>query len=114
MYENQILDSFGLDGIHNECGGIYSIKDSLVNACFPPLTWQSYYIEFTNAKSLKGKNIKNARITSRLNGIVIHENFAIPRKTGGARSDPEGTPGSIKLQGHANPLQFRNIWIMEK
>jgi hypothetical protein len=114
MYENQILDSFGSDGIHNECGGIYSIKDSLVNACFPPLTWQTYDIEFTNAKSLNGKKIKNARITSRLNGIVIHENFAIPRKTGGARSDPEGTPGSIKLQGHGNPLQFRNIWILEK
>ena len=77
------------------------------------LPGQTYDIEFTNA-SPNGKKIKNARITSRLNGILIHENFAIPRKTGGARSDPEGTPGSIKLQGHGNPLQFRNIWILEK
>ena len=114
MYENQILDSFGSDGIHNECGGIYSIKDSAVNACFPPLTWQTYDVEFTNAKSHDGKKIKDARITVRLNGILIHENFDIPRKTGGARSEPEGTSGPIKLQGHGNPLQFRNIWIIEK
>ena len=35
-------------------------------------------------------------------------------KTGGARRAPEGTPGPIKLQGHGNPLQFRNVWIVEQ
>lgn len=114
MYENQILDSFGLEGANNECGGIYSIKDSDINACFPPLSWQTYDIDFTNAVVKDGKKIKNARITARLNGIVIHDNFEIPRKTGGSRSDAEGTPGPIKLQGHGNPLQFRNIWIIER
>ena len=114
MYENQILDSFGLEGANNECGGIYSIKDSDINACFPPLSWQTYDIDFTNAVVKNGKKIKNASITARLNGIVIHENFEIPRKTGGSRSDAEGTPGPIKLQGHGNPLQFRNIWIIER
>ena len=113
MYENQILDSFGLEGANNECGGIYSIKDSDVNACFPPLTWQTYDVEFTNAVAKNGKKIKNARITAHLNGIKIHNNFEIPHKTGGSRPDKEGTPGPIKLQGHGNPLQFRNIWIFE-
>ena len=113
-FEVQILDSFGLEGANNECGGIYSIKDSDVNACFPPLSWQTYDVDFTNAKTKNGKKAKNARITVRLNGIVIHDKFEIPRKTGGSRGEPEGTPGPMKLQGHGNPLQFRNIWIVEK
>lgn len=113
-FEVQILDSFGLEGLHNECGGIYSIKDSDVNACLPPLSWQAYDVDFTNARSKQGKKVKNAKITVRLNGHIIHDNFEIPRKTGGSRGEPEGTPGPIKLQGHGNPLQFRNIWILEK
>jgi hypothetical protein len=114
-YELQILDSFGLEGLHNECGGIYSQQDSLVNACFPPLVWQTYDIDFTNAqRDADGKKIKNAVITVKLNGIVIHDQLEIRGPTGGHRSDPEGTPGPLKLQGHGNPLQFRNIWIVPK
>ena len=53
-------------------------------------------------------------MTVLLNGIIIHDNIEINGKTGGSRKEPEGTPGPIKLQGHNNPLQFRNIWIVEK
>lgn len=114
MYENQILDSFGLEGLHDECGGIYSLAKSKVNACLPPLSWQTYDIDFTNAKVENDTKVADARITVKLNGILIHDSFPIPNKTGGARNEPEGTPGAIKLQGHQNPLQFRNIWIIEK
>ncbi len=114
-YEVQILDSFGLMGKNNECGGIYSKAESLVNACLPPLQWQTYDIEFTNARMDKdGKKVSNAKLTAKLNGIVIHDKLDINGKTGGSRSDPEGTPGPIKLQGHGNPLQFRNVWIVPK
>jgi hypothetical protein len=113
-YEVQVLDSFGLEGLNNECGGIYSKKDSLVNACLPPLQWQTYDVEFTNAVMENGQKVKPARITLKLNGIVIHDDYEIPGKTGGARNDPEGTPGPIKLQGHGNPLQYRNVWIVPK
>jgi hypothetical protein len=113
-YEMQILDSFGLEGLNNECGGIYSKKASDVNGCFPPLSWQTYDVDFKNARSKNGKKTANAILTARLNGILIHNGYEIPGKTGGSRADPEGTPGPIKLQGHGNPLQFRNIWILEK
>jgi hypothetical protein len=115
-YEVQVLDSFGLDGKNNECGGIYTKAAPKVNMCLPPLIWQTYDIDFTNAvrDANGGKKIKNAMLSMKHNGVVIHENVEINGPTGGHRNDPEGTPGPIKLQGHGNPLQFRNIWIVEK
>jgi hypothetical protein len=116
MYEVQILDSFGLDGKNNECGGVYTLLTPKVNMCLPPLVWQTYDVEFTNAvrDETTGKKVKNARITAKHNGVVIHDDAEIKGKTGGARNDPEGTPGPLQLQGHGNPLQFRNIWVVEK
>lgn len=113
-YEVQILDSFGLDGKNNECGGVYTKAEPKLNMCLPPLAWQTYDVEFTNAVAENGKKVKNARMTLRHNGVVIHDDLEITGTTGGSRNEPEGTPGPIKLQGHGNPLQYRNIWIVEK
>lgn len=112
-YEVQVLDSFGLDGLNNECGGIYSKAECAVNMCYPPLTWQTYDVEFTNAIVEDGKKVKDAVITVKHNGVVIHDKLNLTGKTGGSRREPEGTPGAHKLQGHGNPLQYRNIWIVE-
>ncbi|MEK6234445.1 MAG: DUF1080 domain-containing protein, partial [Planctomycetales bacterium] len=112
-YEIQVLDSFAMDGAHNECGGIYSHKGSDVNMCLPPLVWQTFDVEFTNSVARNGKKVKNAVITVRHNGVLIHDNFAIPGKSKyGVRKSPEGMPGPIMLQNHREPLQYRNIWIV--
>lgn len=114
-YEVQILDTFGLDGKNNECGGVYTKAAPSVNMCLPPLVWQTYDAEFTAAETdAAGKKTKNARLTLKHNGVVVHDNIEINGVTGGARNEPEGTPGPIRLQGHGNPTQFRNAWIVEK
>jgi hypothetical protein len=112
-YEIQVLDSFGLKGLNNESGGIYTKAAPKVNMAYPPLTWQTYDIDFQAAQFADGKKVKNAVVSLKYNGVAVHENVEINDKTGGG--DAEGpTPGSIKLQGHGNPVYFRNVWVVEK
>jgi hypothetical protein len=109
-YECQILDSFGLEGENNECGGFYGVAKPKVNMCFPPLTWQTYDFEFTPAKWDGNNKTANARITVKHNGILIHDNLELPKHTAG-RKDEGPAPLGVYLQGHGNKVQFRNIWI---
>ncbi len=112
-YEVQILDSFGLEGLDDECGALYSKKAPRENSAYPPLTWQTYDIDFTAAKFEGDKKVKNAVVTVRHNGNLIHENQEIDGETPGG--DKEGaSAGPIRLQDHGNPVVFKNIWVVEK
>lgn len=114
-YEVQVLDSFGLDGENNECGGIYSVKAPDLNMCLPPLQWQTYDIEFTAATfDDKGKKTANARTTVKHNGVIIHDNVEIPHATTAAPVAEGPEPGPLYLQDHGNPVRYRNIWLVEK
>jgi hypothetical protein len=112
-YEVQILDSFGLEGLKNECGAMYEQRPPDVNAALPPLSWQTYDIWFRQPRwSADGKDkVEPARITVYLNGVPIHWNYALTAKTGGGKPEgPEEFP--IALQDHGNPVFFRNIWMV--
>ncbi len=110
-YELQVLDSFGLNGENNECGGIYQIAKPNTNMCYPPLTWQTYDIEFKAATyDASGKKISNAKLSVKHNGVTIHDGLDLPKGTPG--KDPEAeSRGPLFLQDHGNPVTYRNIWV---
>lgn len=112
-YELQVLDSFGLSGEDNECGGIYKIAKPSVNMCYPPLSWQTYDIDFKAATyDASGKKTSNAKLTVKHNGVTIHDGLDLSVGTPG--KDPEADkPGPLFLQDHGNPVVFRNIWVQK-
>lgn len=113
-YEVQMLDSFGLEGKNNECGGIYSVAAPSVNMCLPPLSWQTYDVEVTSPKYEGDKKVKEARLTVRHNGVLIHDNVEVPKVTPAGRDGKDKTVGPLYLQDHGNPVRYRNIWVLPK
>jgi len=118
FYEVQILDSYGLAGDDHECGSIYGKAAPKVHLCGPPLVWQSYDITYRGPRfDPSGNLVAKARITVDHNGKVIHEDLELPfseRAVTARRQRPDSrTPGRITLQHHGDPVEFRNIWIIE-
>jgi len=113
-YEVQVLDSYGLEGKDNECGGIYKVGAPLVNMCLPPGQWQTYDMTFRAPRfNAAGEKTGNAVVTVKHNGVTIHDERPIPGPTGGALDNNAAEPGGIYLQDHGNPVQFRNVWVVE-
>ncbi len=114
-YEIQVLDSYGLEGRDNECGGIYQVGAPMVNMALPPLQWQTYDITFRAPRfDAGGSKTEDAVVTVVHNGVTIHDRRKLPGPTGGAMDGNESEPGGIYLQDHGNPVQFRNIWLVEQ
>jgi len=109
-YECQVLDSFGLELANNECGGFYQIKSPDINVCYPPLTWQTYDIDFVPPKYDGDKKVANAKVSVKQNGVTIHKDVELPHQTPG-RKDEKHEPRGLYLQGHGNNVQYRNIWL---
>ncbi len=110
IHELQILDSYGLKLQDNDCGAIYHQIVPRVNACKPPLQWQTYDVTFHKAVVEQGKVVKKARITVIHNGITTIDNAEIDPTPGGL-GNKAGEDGPLLLQDHGNRVQFRNIWI---
>jgi hypothetical protein len=123
-YEVQVLDSYGLDSMENDCGAIYEVAKPTVNACKAPTIWQSYDIEFRAPKFADGKPVEPARMTVYHNGVKIHDDVKLVRAKDGKEEviintraglggDPS-KPGPLMLQDHGDsPVQYRNVWVLK-
>ncbi|MBX6312242.1 MAG: DUF1080 domain-containing protein [Isosphaeraceae bacterium] len=112
IYELQVLDSYKLEPKNNDCGAIYHQIAPRVNACKPPLQWQTYDVVFHKARKEGGKVVQKARVTVEQNGINIIDDKEISPTPGGVSGVEEGDDGPLMLQDHGNQVQYRNIWIV--
>jgi hypothetical protein len=75
------------------------------------MQWQTYDITFRAARfDSSGKRIEDAHMTVEHNGVKIHDEVKVSKATTAA---PGGKPRGIYLQDHGNPVQYRNIWLVE-
>lgn len=113
-YEVQVLDSYGIEVPgKGDCGAIYNQFAPLVNACKPPLEWQSYDVVFRAPRfNDAGELIENVRMTVLQNGLVILNNVQLPTPAGGNVNPAVSEPGPLRLQDHGNHVKYRNIWAV--
>ncbi len=114
-YEVQVLNTYGLEGLWNQCGALYKTAPPKVNAARSPMQWQTYDIDYTAPVWKDGKKISPALITVRHNGVTIHRDEPIPHATVHSfdqRTNEPKEEGPLKLQDHGHAIQYRNIWIV--
>ncbi len=117
LYELQILNSTGKDQLKmTDCGAIYQIRTPNENACLGPGEWQTVDLEFQAARFTAAGYINekdSARVTIRLNGKLIHDNFKLSLRRNKYAAYPEEPLSPIVVQEHGSAVKFRNIWLLE-
>lgn len=117
-YEVDINETFGrTEG--NACGNLGNCTPKgtapKARAARAPLQWQTLDIEFTAPRfDASGRKIAKPRATVRLNGVEIYREQELDPPTGAAGRLGEAALGPLLLQEHGMPIQFRNIWVVDK
>ncbi len=114
-YEMQVLDSFdNVTYADGHVGSIYGQIPPLVNAARRPGEWQTYDIAFEAPLFENGKLVKPSYSTVFHNGVLVHHHKAhvgaMRHKIVGVY-EPHGPEEPLMLQGHSNPVRYRNIWV---
>ena len=118
-FEVQIVDSFGWTFINRRfernswvgrSGGIEELFPPSINMSFPPLSWQTYDIDYFMARyDTDGRQTFPPMMTVRHNGVLIHNRQVLPPES---EVRPDRDPGRLYLQDHGDRVVFRNIWIV--
>ena len=117
-YEVNINETFGrTEGTPN--GGLDNCTPKgtapRVRASRPPLVWQTLDVDFRAPRfDAAGRKIAKARATVLLNGVEIYREQELDPPTGAAGRLGEAPKGPLLLQEHGMPVQFRNIWVVER
>ena len=91
------------------------VTNARVRPAFPPLSWQTYDVDFTAPRfDAAGGRIAKANITVFLNGVKLCDHEELGSIIGSAGRLGEAPTGPLMLQDHTTPIQYRNIWILEK
>lgn len=117
-YEVNINETYGrTDG--TPCGGLDNCTPKSAalktRASRPPLAWQTLDIDFRAPRfDAAGNKTAAARATVVLNGVTLYRDQELSPPTGAAGRLGEAPTGPLMLQEHGMPVQFRNIWLVEK
>ena len=115
LYEIQVLDSYeNISYADGQAGAIYGQFPPLVNASREPGDWQSYDIVFEAPRFEEGELRRPAYATVFHNGVLLHhrrELMGPMRHRRASEYAPHEPELPLLLQGHGNPVRYRNIWI---
>lgn len=122
LYEIQLVDSFG-SGRTTDNFGEFDDVDALGALAgrkapkdlpaWPPGEWQALDVTFrAPVLGSDGTVTQAGELTATLNGVVIHERTVIDEPTKGAPRVGM-PPGGLVLEHSGQPLEFRNLWLVE-